>query len=149
YRARTKGKVERMVGYVKQHFFQRYRAFESLDHLNDLLQAWLTAEADQRMHGTVREVVATRFERERPALQPLPSRRFDTRYVETRQVAWDAYVDVRANRYSVPSAYCNEPVTCLIGLDGELTVWHHQREIARHRLTPPEQGWQTVPEHHA
>jgi transposase len=29
YRARTKGKDERMVGYVKHNFFVRYRAFES------------------------------------------------------------------------------------------------------------------------
>jgi transposase len=28
HRARTKGKDERMVGYIKQHFFVRYRAFE-------------------------------------------------------------------------------------------------------------------------
>ena len=30
YRARTKGKDERMVGYIKHNFFQRYRSFESL-----------------------------------------------------------------------------------------------------------------------
>ena len=29
-RARTKGKDERMVGYIKHHFFVRYRAFEQL-----------------------------------------------------------------------------------------------------------------------
>lgn len=34
YRARTKGKVERMVRYVKENFFQRYRQFESYSHLN-------------------------------------------------------------------------------------------------------------------
>ena len=39
YRPRTKGKVERVVGYVKQHFFQRYRSFESFAHLNQLLEA--------------------------------------------------------------------------------------------------------------
>ena len=36
YRARTKGKDERMVGYLKQHFFVRYRAFDSWPHLNQL-----------------------------------------------------------------------------------------------------------------
>ena len=30
YRPRTKGKVERNVGYAKQHFFQRYRSQPSL-----------------------------------------------------------------------------------------------------------------------
>lgn len=39
-RPRTKGKTERMVGYVKQHFFQRYRAFESVAHLCDGWNVW-------------------------------------------------------------------------------------------------------------
>ncbi len=148
YRARTKGKVERMVGYVKQHFFQRYRAFESLAHLNQLLESWLVEEADRRVQGTVGEVVATRFSREQPHLGPLPVHCFDTRYVETRVVGWDAYVEVRGNRYSVPAACCGQNVTCLISLDGELTVRQGSREVARHRLVPAAAGWQTVPEHH-
>src|SRR5436309_8369873 len=64
YRAQTKGKDERMVGYIKQHFFVRYRAFESLAHLNALAEHWLREEADQRVHGTVKEVVSERFARE-------------------------------------------------------------------------------------
>jgi transposase len=47
-----------MVGYVKQNFFVRYREFESFAHLNQLLERWLRDEADPRVHGTVREVVA-------------------------------------------------------------------------------------------
>jgi len=46
YRARTKGKDERMVGYIKQHFFVRYRSFESWAHLNQLAGQWLREEAD-------------------------------------------------------------------------------------------------------
>ena len=38
YRARTKGKDERMVGYVKQNFFVRYRSFENWAHLNQLAE---------------------------------------------------------------------------------------------------------------
>ena len=148
YRPRTKGKVERVVGYVKQHFFQRYRSFESFAHLNQLLEAWLLEEADRRLHGTVKEVVAARFERERPRLMPLPAHRYVTSYVETRQVGWDAYVNVRGNRYSVPSAYCGQMVTVHIGLDDDLAVYAGEHCIARHRLVTPEAGWQTVAEHH-
>lgn len=36
YRPQTKGKDERMVGYVKHNFFVRYRRFESFAHLNAL-----------------------------------------------------------------------------------------------------------------
>ena len=104
YRARTKGKDERMVGYIKQNFFVRYRRFESWAHLNQLAEKWLQEEADPRLQGTVKEVVAERFEREKPYLQPLPKVRYDTSYLEYRQAAWDGYIEVRGNRYSVPAS---------------------------------------------
>jgi transposase len=104
-RAQTKGKDERMVGYIKHHFFVRYRAFDSWAHLNQLAEQWLREEADQRRHGTVQEVVAERVAREAPALQPLPLPRDETAYRETRQVSWDAYIEVRGRRYGVPRPF--------------------------------------------
>jgi transposase len=88
YRARTKGKDERMVGHVKHNFFVRYRAFESWAHLNQLAKQWLAEEADQRVQGTVKEVVAERFQREAPYLKPLPAQRNDTSYLELRRAGW-------------------------------------------------------------
>jgi len=149
YRARTKGKDERMVGYIKQHFFVRYRSFESWAHLNQQAEQWLVEEADQRVHGTVKEVVAERFEREQPTLGPLPAQRYDTSYRERRHVAWDAYIDVRGNRYSVPDHLVNQMVVIRIGLDGRLRVFHNDDLVATHRLRNAREGWVTVPEHHA
>lgn len=149
YRARTKGKTERMVGYVKQHFFVRYREFESWSHLNQLAERWLAEEADQRMHGTVHEVVAERFAREAAALYTLPPQRFDTSYRETRQVGWDSYVDVRGNRYSVPAELAGSTVAVRIGLDETLRIFSGETLVAHHRLQPARQGWVTVPKHHA
>jgi transposase len=77
---RTKGKDERMVRYIKEHFFARYEEFESLAQLNQLAEQWLREEADRRLHGTVKEVVAERFARELTA------------YRERRVVAWDGYI---------------------------------------------------------
>lgn len=154
YRARTKGKDERMVGYLKQHFFVRYRAFESWAHLNQLAEDWLAKEADPRVHGTVKEVVAERFEREKPALGPLPAHRYDTAYLEVRQVAWDAYVEVRGNRYSVPSDLAGQSVGVRIGLDDVLRVYRipapgpDDLPVATHRLRSAREGWGTVAEHH-
>jgi transposase len=149
YRARTKGKDERMVGYIKQHFFVRYRRFESWAHLNQLAEVWLREEADRRVHGTVKEVVAERFERERPALKPLPAKRYDTAYLEVRQVGWDGYVDVNGNRYSVPAALSGQTVTVRIGLDGTLRVYSGETLVATHTLQDKSTGWHTIPEHHA
>lgn len=149
YRARTKGKDERMVGYIKQHFFVRYRSFESWAHLNQLAEQWLAEEADPRLHGTVHEVVAERFKREAPALGPLPASRYDTSYRETRQVSWDSYIDVRGNRYSVPSELVGQSVVVRLGLDDLLRVYDHDVLVASHTLQRAHQGWVTVPEHHA
>jgi len=149
YRARTKGKDERMVGYVKQHFFVRYRSFESWAHLNQLAEQWLRDEADARVHGTLKEVVSERFEREKPYLLPLPTARYDTAYIEPRQVGWDAYVNVRGNRYSVPDQLTGQTVRVHIGLDDCLRVYAGENLVAQHRLRSAAEGWATVPDHHA
>jgi len=147
-RARTKGKDERMVGYIKHHFFVRYRAFDSWAHLNQLAEQWLRDEADQRRHGTVREVVVERFAREEPQLHALPAARYDTSYWELRQVSWDAYIEVRGNRYSVLDSLAGRRVSIRISLDGVLSVYDADRLVTQHRLQPATKGWVTVPEHH-
>jgi transposase len=149
YRARTKGKDERMVGYVKQHFFMRYRSFESWAHLNQLAERWLAEEADPRVHGTVKEVVAERFAREQLHLKPLPASRYDTAYHELRQVAWDGYIEVRGNRYSVPAELAGQSVAVRIGLDDDLRIYAGERLVATHTLQAAQKGWVSVPEHHA
>jgi transposase len=149
YRARTKGKDERMVEYLKGNFFVRYRTFEGWPHLNQLAEHWLGEEADQRVHGTVKEVVAERFARERPSLGPLPPQRYDTAYQEYRQVGWDGYIDVRGNRYSVPANLVHQTVLIRLSLEGQLRVYHADHLVASHTLRRADQGWSTQPEHHA
>ncbi len=149
YRARTKGKDERMVGYLKHHFFVRYARFSSWVHLNQQLETWLKTEADPRIHGTVNEKVTVRFEREVPHLHPLPPVRYDTAYYEQRQVGWDSYIDVRGNRYSVPATFAGQRVAVRIGLDDTVRVLADDQVVATHRLQPSSAGWVTVAEHHA
>jgi transposase len=149
YRARTKGKDERMVSYVKGNFFCRHQRFESWAHLNQLALEWLAMEADPRVHGTVKEVVADRFLREAPSLRPLPNVRYDTSYRERRVVGWDGYIDVRGNRYSVPDQLCGVMVSIRISLDGVVSVYDAKdRLVVTQRLVPASEGWVTVPSHH-
>jgi hypothetical protein len=147
-RPRTKGKDERMVGYIKHHFFVLHRSFESFAHLNQLSEQWLAEVADPRVHGTLKEVVAERFEREAPHLRRLPVVRYDTSYLERRIVSWDGYLDVRGNRYSVPDDYRGKLVTVRVGLDGTFRVLDGEKHVVSHRLRPAEEGWVTVPSHH-
>jgi len=61
--------------------------------------------------------------------------RFDTAYHERRVVAWDGYIEVRGNRYSVPGELCGALVDVRIGLDGDLAVYNGEGQlVARHRL---------------
>jgi hypothetical protein len=101
------------------------------------------------VHRTVREVVAERFAREAPHLEPLPATRYDTSYREVRFVAWDGYVDVRGNRYSVPQPCWGKPVAIRISLDGRLTVLADDVVVVEHALRPVKEGWVTHPDHHA
>ncbi len=149
YRARTKGKDERMVGYIKHNFFVRYQSFDSWAHLNQVAEQWLREEADLRVQGTVKEVVKERFAQEQPHLKPLPPQRYDTAYLEVRSVAWDSYIDVNGNRYSVPATLAGQRVHVRIGLDETLRIYHAEQLVATHTLQSRQQGWSTVTEHHA
>ena len=73
YRARTKGKVERPIRYVRESFFYG-REFVNDADLNEQAERWLAGTANVRRHGTTGERPRDRFERdEREALGPLAS----------------------------------------------------------------------------
>lgn len=138
-----------MVGYIKHNFFVRYPSFESWVHLNQLAEQWLRTEADQRCQGTVKEIVSERFTKEQPYLKSLPPQRYDTAYREIRTVAWDGYIEVHGNRYSVPTTLAGQRVTIRIGLDESLRVYHAEQLMATHQLQSRQDGWVTVNTHHA
>ena len=60
YRARTKGKDERGVGYVKGNAIAG-RSFASWAALEAHLVWWMREIADTRVHGTTGEAAAMRF----------------------------------------------------------------------------------------
>ena len=129
YRARTKGKVESGVKYVKRNALAG-RRFTSWEELNDWLERWSVEVADQRIHGTTHERPAERFVHEQ--LTPLgmrPPYRYER--VQTRRVANDALVAVGAARYSVPVAYVGQTVSVHEGV-GHYEFFHHDQLIARH-----------------
>lgn len=71
YRAKTKGKVERPIRYLRQSFFYG-RTFLNDDDLNTQSQGWLEGTANVRRHRTIGESPRERFERdERETLKPL------------------------------------------------------------------------------
>lgn len=81
YRARTKGKVERPILYVRQNFVYG-REFLGDADLNAQALTWLDHTANtgnQRVHGTTHEVPRERFERDEQAiLLPLAPRPYQS-----------------------------------------------------------------------
>lgn len=132
YRARTKGKTESGVKYVKRNALAG-RSFESFAQLESHLGEWMIL-ADQRVHGTTREMPLARFERdEAQRLRALPARPLAVRERSLRRrVAHDALVDVDTVRYSVPHRLVRESVEVLVR-EHEVLIRHGQDFVARHR----------------
>lgn len=111
YRAQTKGKVERGVKYVKRNALAGKR-FVSIDALNEWLEQWSLTVADERVHGTTREIPRERYEREeRTALVPVDRRPPAARErTEPRVVDSDGTIVVTTNRYPVSYDWIGEEV---------------------------------------
>jgi len=74
YRAKTKGKVERPIRYLRENFFYG-RKFLNDQDLEAQLAVWIDNKANVRVHGTTGKVPAEEFQNvERPVLGPLAAR---------------------------------------------------------------------------
>lgn len=128
YRARTKGKDERGVGYVKHNAIAGHD-FASWAALEAHLMGWSRDVADTRRHGTTEESPRERFDRaEAAALQALAGRTsFNTTREVVRQVGSEATIELDTNSYSVPWR--------LIGMTLRVTVRDGEVRIARDGTT--------------
>lgn len=132
YRARTKGKDERGVGYVKKNAIAG-RHFESWAAMEAHLDAWTRNVADLRVHGTTGEAPQHRFDRdEGGALKPLAGLPpFTTARDLMRCVGADCAVAVDGNAYSVPWRLIGERVRVTVGSE-IVRVHHGGHEVAVH-----------------
>jgi transposase len=132
YRARTKGKTEAGVKFVKRNALAAL-AFPSFTALETHLAEWMVV-ADQRVHGTTREAPLTRFDRdERSALRPLPQRTLPRREQRLRRrVAHDAFVDIDTVRYSVPPRLIRDHVDVVVE-EATVRILHGTTVVATHR----------------
>lgn len=129
-RPRTKGKVERVVGYVKDNFLVG-RSFADLGDLNEQLRVWLTATANVRVHATTRERPIDRFPQETltpvshvPVYQFLGPVR--------RTVSFESMVHFRGSRYSVPPEFAGRTVE-VSAAGGQIVVRSDDLVIAEHQ----------------
>lgn len=150
-RPQTKGKVERLVGYLAGNALAGANpTFDSWADLNAHLRAWYQAVANRRFHRELGESVDSRLARELTELMPLPRDRFDTAYRGQRVVSLDAYVSVGGVRYSVPGHLVGQRLALRIQLDDWIELSDLAGTVvARHRQVAGDQRVVTIAEHHA
>lgn len=136
-RPQTKGKVERLVDYLKDNFLPG-RQFSDLDDLNSQVMEWCR-KVDSKIHGTTGEVPLKALRKE--PLLPLPDKVIRDKYRwETRKVTRDGYVSFDGARYGVPWQYSGKEVRVRIcgdffeAYDGEAIIAHHKVEYVSGRI---------------
>jgi len=132
YRARTKGKDERGVAYVKKNAIAG-RTFENWATLEAHLDWWSREIADKRVHGTTGEGPSECFLRsEARALKPVSGvPPFQALRELVRKVKADCAVDIDGNSYSVPWQRIGETVQVTVTAS-LLRISHAGREGAVH-----------------
>jgi transposase len=131
-RGNEKGRVERMIQYLRHAFFAA-RPFTSLADLNTQLAQWILETAHQRPvpdDPTGRRVTAA-LDEERARLLPLPEHPFACDLVRSVASGKTPYLRFDGNDYSIPHTLIQRPLT-LIASEADIRILDGLTEVARH-----------------
>jgi transposase len=145
-RPRTKGKVERTIGYLQENFLAG-RSFADLAELNAQGQHWLEHTANVRVHATTgkRPVDLLPLEQLTPLAEVRP---YPLGRRSARKVSAEGVVHLDRSTYSVPPDYVGKTV---LVEEGELQIRIRCDEmiIAEHRKAERPGQQVVAPEHAA
>lgn len=133
----TKGKVERLVDYVKDNFLPG-RIFVDLEDLNSQALVWCK-HVDSKVHGTTGEIPLRALMSE--PLLGLPAKVTRDKYRwEVRKVTREGFVSFDGAKYGVPWQYSNREVRvrvsndCFEAYDGEVRIIREKIEYASGKI---------------
>ena len=130
YNPKAKGKVERMVPYVRKNILYG-QSYSSLTELKNVLRDWLV-ETNQRYHSELKETPLERFEREKNHLNKLikfyPIRRLNTRLVRDK-----GQIVYKERAYHVGKKYVGKRVNLQVE-DSLLKIYNDDELITVHFL---------------
>jgi len=112
-RPQTKGKVERFIGYLGNHFLHiaRNQKLSTIEDLNLAVNGWLD-EVNEEPIRAFCESRNDRFERERGLFTPfIPDAAPDVHASEEIVVSLEGTVRFETNRYTVPAQYLGKVLT--------------------------------------
>ena len=114
-RPETKGKVERLIGYLDHNFWARVEAVVpyTLGALNEKVLGWID-EISKKPLEELQESRSTRFKQEQPLLSALPADCFDVRDPVPLRVSRESTICYETNHYSVPPQYIGTTLQMLI-----------------------------------
>jgi transposase len=130
-RGNEKGRVERMIGFLRHAFFAA-RPFGSVADLNTQLARWIAEVAharpvpDRRAHR-----VADALAEEQPRLLPLPEHPFPCDALRAVSSGKTPYVRFDGNDYSIPHPLVRRPLT-LVAAEHVVRILDGTTEVARH-----------------
>jgi len=138
-RPRTKGKVERMVEYVKDNFLNG-RSFADLAALNTQGRHWLEQTANVRLHATTKQRPIDLLAKENltPLSQQAP---YQLSLKQSRKVSVEGYVSFHGSRYSAPPEQVGKTVVVEQG-EEKIIIRSADLIIAEH--APATEKGQTV-----
>lgn len=131
YRGNEKGRVERVIRYVRDNFFAA-RQWKDVADLNAQAKIWCETLATNRPcpEDRARSVGAV-FQEEQPRLITLPDTPHPLDEIETAQVGKTPYVRFDWNDYSVPHTQVRQSLTVQATLD-TVTILDGTTVLARH-----------------
>jgi transposase len=125
-----KGGVEGEGGRFRRNHCVPMPVVDSIEELNELLEAWDDAD-DRRRIGNRSMSVGHDWALERQVLRPLPTEPFDTALTLTPRVDRYAQVMVRCNQYSVPARFIGHRLRVKLSAC-TVTVFDRNTVVARH-----------------
>jgi len=128
-RPQTKGKVDRAVQFIEQHFMAG-RQFTDVEDLNRQARQWCD-EQNRRVHGTTGERPIERLAQEKLGALP-PADRLAKYRFEMRRVSRDGFVSYDGVRYGVPWTYSGRDVK-VRDINGFIEIYREQELIAQHK----------------
>jgi hypothetical protein len=136
-RGNEKGRVERLIRYIRDSFFAA-RPWRDLDDLNAQAEAWCQGQAADRPCPEDRSIaVREAFTQEQPKLLALPDHPFPTDERVAVSAGKTPYVRFDGNDYSIPHTHVQRTLTVVASptavrvLDGTAAIAVHARSYGK------------------
>lgn len=127
YRAKTKGKVERMVGYIKTSCLAGLEA-NDLQDVQRQINVWIETVADRRKIDGLAGSPIERYATEIRALKPYMGPNLTQLRLETRKLNVSGCIQIDGTQYRIPGTDAGTEVDVLIG-EETIAVFLHGQSI--------------------